>query len=92
MEEKKPVPQKKTFDPANPAYRFRLWIRRKTKDGIHVHVYWRRIFVSLIALMIVGWFALALAAMAFIRVNRGIAEVQYVDLAFPWRSRCPSHH
>ena len=85
MEEKKPVPQKKTFDPANPAYRFRLWIRRKTKDGIHVHVYWRRIFVSLIALMIVGWFALALAAMAFIRVNRGIAEVQYVDLAFPWR-------
>ncbi len=85
MEEKKPAPQKKTFDPANPAYRFRLWVRRKTKDGVHVHVYWRRLFLSLLALTVAGWFALALAAMAFIRVNRGITEVHYVDLAFPWR-------
>ncbi len=70
------------FNPADRAYRWRLWLRVVTPDHIFYHVYWRRIAAVLALLAVLGWLGLAGAAWAFVKHKRGFTEVSYLDLAF----------
>ena len=75
------------FNPADPLYRGRLWVRVVTPDSVWHHVFWRRIVVVLVALALAGWLAAALGTWAFVRYQRGYTEVSFVDLAFyPFRA------
>jgi hypothetical protein len=58
---------------------------RRTPDGVHVTVYWRRLLLSLTALTVVGWFALTAAAWGYVYFHRGVKSVNYTHLALPWR-------
>ena len=75
-----------SFNPRDPAYRFRLWVRVVTPDAIWVHVFWRRIAVTILLLAVTGWLAAAAGVWSFVRFQRGYTDVRYLDLAFyPWR-------
>lgn len=75
---KKPV----AFNPRNPAYRRKLWLRIATPDGVYYHIFWRRIALMAVALAVMGWLGLAGAAWAFVKYRRGYDGVSYLDLAF----------
>lgn len=75
-----------SFNPRDPAYRFKLWVRVVTPDTIWVHVFWRRIALTLAVLAVVGWLAAAAGVWSFVRFQRGYTAVCYLDLVFyPWR-------
>lgn len=74
------------FDPTNPAWRHRLWVRLDTPSGSRVYILWRRVLPLLAMLAVAGWLALAGGAWAFLKYRRGAAEVRFVDVAFiPFR-------
>ncbi len=75
-----------SFNPRDPAYRFKLWVRVVTPDTIWVHVFWRRIAGTIVLLAVTGWLAAAAGVWSFVRFQRGYTDVRYLDLAFyPWR-------
>jgi hypothetical protein len=75
-----------SFNPRDPAYRFKLWVRVVTPDTIWVHVFWRRIAGTILLLAVTGWLAAAAGVWSFVRFQRGYTDVRYLDLAFyPWR-------
>lgn len=75
-----------SFNPRDPEYRFKLWVRVVTPDTIWVHVFWRRIALTLAVLAVVGWLTAAAGVWSFVRFQRGYTDVRYVDLIFyPWR-------
>ncbi len=75
-----------SFNPRDPAYRFKLWVRVVTPDTIWVHVFWRRIAGTIALLTVIGWLAAAAGVWSFVRFQRGYTDVRYLDLAFyPWR-------
>ncbi len=75
-----------SFNPHDPDYRFKLWVRVVTPDTIWVHVFWRRIAVVLACLTVAGWLTAGAGVWAFVRFQRGYTEVRYLDLVFyPWR-------
>ena len=75
-----------SFNPRDPAYRFKLWVRVVTPDTIWVHVFWRRIAGTIALIAVVGWLAAAAGVWSFVRFQRGYTDVRYLDLAFyPWR-------
>ena len=74
------------FNPRDPLYRWKLWVRVVSPDTIWYHFFWGRIALALVALGIAGWLAAATAAWAFVKYHRGYHEVAFVDLAlFPVR-------
>jgi len=86
------------FDPRAPQYRWRLWVRMRTTDGVYLHVFWARITALLAALGILAWLALGTAAWAFVRYQRGVEAVRWADIAlYPlrkdaYRSTLGRHH
>ena len=75
-----------SFNPRDPAYRFKLWVRVVTPDTIWVHVFWRRIAGTIALLAVIGWLAAAAGVWSLVRFQRGYTDVRYLDLAFyPWR-------
>lgn len=74
------------FNPHDPAYRFKLWVRVVTPDTVWVHIFWRRIAATIALLAVTGWLAAAAGVWSFVRFQRGYTDVRYLDLAFyPWR-------
>lgn len=77
-----------TFDPKDPSWRGKLWVRLNTTDGIKVFIIWSRVWKVAAVLALVGWLGLAGAAWAFVKYKRGITEASYFDIAFyPLRHR-----
>ena len=77
-----------TFDPKDPSWRGKLWVRLNTSDGIKVFIIWSRVWKVAAVLAIAGWLGLAGAAWAFVKYKRGIKAASYLDIAFyPLRHR-----
>lgn len=77
-----------TFDPKDPSWRGKLWVRLNTTDGIKVFIIWSRVWKVAAVLALAGWLGLAGAAWAFVKYKRGITEASYFDIAFyPLRHR-----
>ena len=75
------------FDPGDPLYRRKLWVRVIMPHGSRVHFFWRRIAAVLVVLAVIGWLSTAAAVWGFVRFNRGYTDVNFLDLAFyPLRS------
>jgi len=70
------------FDPRDPLYRRKLWVRVVMPHSTRVHFFWRRIATVLALLTVIGWLSTAAAVWGFVRFNRGYTEVNFVDLAF----------
>jgi hypothetical protein len=78
--------QLQTFNPRDPLYHWKLWVRIVSPDTIWYHIFWGRIALALVALCLAGWLAASTAAWAFVKYQRGYKEVAFVDLAlFPLR-------
>jgi len=73
------------FDPKDPAYRWKLSIKRASHEGSFRYYYWRRILGLCGILMAVGWILAITAVWANLKFRRSFAEIQYADLALPWR-------
>lgn len=71
-----------TIDPANLAWKRRLWMRVRTDDGLRLLINWRKIITLLVLLALAGWLAGAGALWAFVKYKRGVATVRFVDIAF----------
>ncbi|MCF7688111.1 MAG: hypothetical protein K9M98_05445 [Cephaloticoccus sp.] len=77
-----------SFDPKDPAWGRKLWVRLKTSDGSKIFIIWSRVWKVAVVLALAGWLGLAGAAWAFVKYKRGITEASYVDIAlFPLRHR-----
>jgi hypothetical protein len=74
-----------SFDPCNPAYRYKLWKRVVTAEGSQWHLYWRRIFLLVPVLLLTGLFATAGGLWYLLKFKRGFTEASYLNLALPWR-------
>jgi hypothetical protein len=70
------------YDPDAPAFRRKLWVRISTPAGPRLIIIWPRLLMVLAVLLVAGWLALAGAVWGFVKYQRGIAEVRFVDLAF----------
>ncbi|MDP1580754.1 MAG: hypothetical protein Q8M02_10765 [Candidatus Didemnitutus sp.] len=76
---------KPAFEPEN-RHRFRLWVFVRSKGkGTHLVLFWRRIFVVLLVLAILGWFGAAAGALMLLRQRHPDAPVRYLNLVFPHR-------
>jgi hypothetical protein len=75
----------KTFDPRDPAYRRKLWVKLDSREGSFRHFFWKRICLVLALLVLACWFAVAAAAWASVKYRRGFSQARYLDLAVPWR-------
>ena len=73
------------FDPRDPAYRGKLWVTLRASAGLFRHYFWGRIAAVLAVLAALGWIAITGGLWANLKLRRGFTEVNYVDLAFPWR-------
>jgi len=71
-----------SFNPRDPLYRGKLWVRVVTPDTVWHHVFWGRIALVLGALAVAGWLTAATGAWAFVRFQRGFTGVSFLDLAF----------
>lgn len=69
------------FNPQDPDYRRKLWVRVVTPDRVWYYVFWKRIALALLALAVGSWLLLAAAAWTFVKYYRGYADVSYLDLA-----------
>ena len=75
------------FNPGDALYRGKLWVRVVAPNSVRWHFFWRRIALALAALAVVGWLALAGVVWAFVKYQRGYADVSFADIAFyPVRS------
>lgn len=70
------------FNPHDPLYRGKLWIRVVTPDRIYHHFFPRRIAFAVAVLAVAGWLATATGAWAFVKYQRGYTAVSFLDLAF----------
>jgi hypothetical protein len=74
------------FNASAADYRWKLWVRVVTPDHIWYHIFWRRIVLTLVALVFTGWLTAAAGVWAFVKFQRGYTSASYLDLAFyPWR-------
>lgn len=77
-----------TFNPHDPAWRGKLWVRLNTSGGTKIFIIWSRVWKVALAFAIIGWLGLAGAAWAFVKYKRGLTEASYFDIAFyPLRHR-----
>lgn len=70
------------FDPKATAFRYTLWIKVATPTGTQLVILWRRVAALLVFLLILGWLGSAAALWGFVKYQRGIADVSFVDIAF----------
>lgn len=90
--------QATVFDPNSPTLRRKLWARLDTPDGPRLFIIWPRLFKLLAVLLVLGWLAGATALWAFVKFQRGITEVRFVDIAFfplrraEYRATLGRHH
>lgn len=90
--------QATVFDPNSPTLRRKLWARLDTPDGPRLFIIWPRLFKLLAVLLVFGWLAGATALWAFVKFQRGITEVRFVDIAFfplrraEYRATLGRHH
>ena len=70
------------FNPRDPDYRWKLWVRVVTPDSVWYHVFWGRIVLAFAALCLAGWLAAAAGAWGFVKYYRGYQDVRFADLAF----------
>jgi tetratricopeptide (TPR) repeat protein len=86
------------FDPRAPQFRRKLWVHVQTTDGRRLIVFWSRVGALLAVLLLLTWLALGTAAWGFVRYQRGVAAVRWVDIAFyplrkaAYRSTLGRHH
>lgn len=73
------------FNPKDPRWRHRLWVRVESQSGPQLIVFWRRIGLVLAVLAFVGWLAAAAAVWSWVRVKRGFHEARYTDIVLPWQ-------
>jgi thioredoxin-like negative regulator of GroEL len=64
---------------------FPVFIQRTDEGNVQVMIHWRRLLVSVGALMLAGWVALSLAAWVYVYSYRGVKQVSYLHLALPWK-------
>jgi hypothetical protein len=85
------------FDPKSPLWRGRLWVRLVLPQGRYrVHVFWRRVGILFLLLLIGGWIA-GTAAVRLVAWKRGVVGVSYFDLLVPsrwpdYRASLSRHH
>ena len=53
---------------------------RHTTQGWQLHVFWGRLVVSLILLVVFGWIGTASAAFLFVKYERGFEDVRFNDM------------
>ena len=70
------------FNPNDPLYRGKLWMRVVTPDRIYTHYFPRRIAIALATIAVAGWLATAAGVWAFVKFDRGYTEARFLDLAF----------
>jgi tetratricopeptide (TPR) repeat protein len=83
-----PITRRKTiaFDPKDPSWRNKLWVRLKTTEGAKLFIIWPRVWKLSAILLFISWLSLAGAGWAFIKYKRGINEASFIDIAFlPFR-------
>ncbi len=86
------------FDPRAPQFRRKLWVHVQTTDGRRLIVFWPRVGGLLAVLVILSWLTLATAAWGFVRYQRGVEAVRWVDVAFypvrksAYRATLGRHH
>lgn len=85
------------FDPKSPLWRGRLWVRLVLPQGRYrLHIFWRRVGILLLVLLIGGWIA-GTAAVRLVAWKRGVVGVSYFDLLVPtrwpeYRASLSRHH
>ncbi len=86
------------FDPRAPQFRRKLWVRVQTTDGRRLIVFWPRVGALLAVMILLAWLTLGTAAWGFVRFQRGVEAVRWVDIAFypvrmaAYRSTLGHHH
>lgn len=70
------------FDPKDPVFRYKLWMRADTPAGPRLFIIWRHVVICLVALLLLGWLVTAGALWGFVKYQRGITDAKFVDLAF----------
>ncbi|MBP6507272.1 MAG: tetratricopeptide repeat protein [Opitutaceae bacterium] len=86
------------FDPKAPAFRYKLWVRLKTPQGQRLHFLWSRIVKVGVLGVILLWLGFAGSLWAFVKYQRGIDAVRFVDVAFypirraAYRTMLAQHH
>lgn len=70
------------FDPRAPQFRRKLWVHVQTTNGRRLIVIWPRVGALLAVLFILAWLALGTAVWGFVRYQRGVEAVRWVDIAF----------
>lgn len=74
------------FSAAKGIRKFYPFSFRRTNKGWQVQVYWTRLVISSVAVLILGWLSLASAAYFFVKYQRGFSDVRFADmLALPMR-------
>ena len=78
------------FDPADPIYRRRLWaVVTNSYGSPRLVVFWRRLFLALLALLVLLWCTGAGAMYLFFRLRHNFTEASYLNLVLP--TRWPLH-
>lgn len=86
------------FDPRSPRFRRKLWVHVQTTDGRRLIVFWPRVGALLAVILVLAWLALGTAAWGFVRYQRGVAAVRWMDIAFypvrkaAYRATLGRHH
>ncbi len=68
------------FNPQDPSYQWRLWVRVIYPDGSRWYFFWRRIATATAVAMVAVWFLLAGGAWGFLKYARQWDEASYGDL------------
>lgn len=77
------IHQKKiAFDPKDPAWGRKLWVRLNTPDGPKLFIIWPRIWKAIAVLILAAWLGLTGAAWAFVKYKRNIDAANFLDIAF----------
>jgi thioredoxin-like negative regulator of GroEL len=63
---------------------FPVFVNR-TEEGVHVVVHWRRLVLSLLALLVIAVLLLPFAAWVYVHSYKGVKDVTFLHLALPWR-------
>lgn len=62
--------------------RFLPILARRRAEGWQVQIFWKRLLISFVALILLGWLGIASAAYLFVKYRRGFSEVQFSHILF----------
>lgn len=86
------------FDPKSSAFRYKLWLHANTPAGPRLFILWRRVIILIVILLFLAWLGTAGALWAFVKYQRGVADVSFIDIAFypvrraHYRASLARHH